>query len=93
LIVYLTKDEDTRNAVERFVDGAADSFKAFLGWLTPEKHEKAAEVSAEAIENMEEGAKVQKSMEGEVAESSFKKRASGVEITAENTEAKHSATH
>jgi hypothetical protein len=47
LVVYLTKDKDTRIAVERFIDGVADSFKALLGRMTPDKSGEATEIATE----------------------------------------------
>jgi hypothetical protein len=49
LVVYLTKDEATRKAVERFVDGVADVFNAFLERITPKRGGDATEVTAEAV--------------------------------------------
>ena len=37
LVAYMTKDEELRKTVERFIDGCMDSFKAFLVRVTPEK--------------------------------------------------------
>jgi len=37
LVTYITKDEDVRKTVERFIDGSVDAFQAFLSRITPEK--------------------------------------------------------
>lgn len=37
LVIYITKDEDARKAMERFIDGSGHMFKALLRRITPEK--------------------------------------------------------
>lgn len=37
LVIYVTKDEDARKTMERFIDGTGEAFMAFLRRITPEK--------------------------------------------------------
>lgn len=53
LVTYITKDEEARKTVERFIDGTGDAFQAFLRRITPEKTagvEDAAEADATVVE-------------------------------------------
>ena len=39
LLTYITKDEEVRKTVERFIDGSIAAFKRFLERITPEQAE------------------------------------------------------
>jgi hypothetical protein len=43
LVTYITKDDDARKTVGRFIDGAGGAFKGFVQRITPEKTAEARE--------------------------------------------------
>jgi len=56
LVTYITKDEDARKTVERFIDGAGDAFQAFLKRITPEKTAEAPKKVEMDVSSDEKGA-------------------------------------
>ena len=49
LLVYVTKDKEAREAVERFIDGTGESLKNKIRQMTPKQRGEIIEGKAEAV--------------------------------------------
>jgi len=49
LLVYVTKDKEAREAVERFIDGTGETFKNKIRQMTPKQRGEIIEGDAETV--------------------------------------------